>query len=245
MTKDYRLFRGLTHNFFFSVGEKVLVGSLAKSRVLNNFLIKRNISFVQSKHKNAENSNVQKECQSIMSDLDECDNKFSNILLLQERIKVLENDIEKYINQIEESKEKYIRSLAENENLRQRHKKDVESAKTYAITNFAKGLLEVADSLSKALSSIDVDKIDKNSQLASIYNGISITSLTLNKVFEANGVFKFNSLGKQFNPKEHEAIFEVLDQSKPKGLICEELQSGYKIKDRILRAAKVATIKNQ
>ncbi|KAH7647957.1 co-chaperone [Cryptosporidium bovis] len=244
LARDYPVFRGITHSFLLPVGEKVLFRNLASRGASNHFLL-RNIFFIKYKYKNRVNYYSGKEFKNGISDLEDCEDKFSKISLLQERIKVLEDDVEKYINQVEECKGKYIRSLAENENLRQRHKKDVESAKLYAISNFAKGLLEVADNLSKALSLIEIDKVDKNSQLASLYNGISITSLTLNKVLEANGVVKFSSLGKQFNPKEHEAIFEVIDSSRPRGLICEELQPGYKIKDRVLRAAKVGTVKNK
>lgn len=167
----------------------------------------------------------------------------SKIGLLQERIKTLENDASGYIHKIEESKDKLLRSLAENENLRQRHKKDLEAAREYSITGFARSLLEISDSLSRALSSVNVEKADKDS-LSSLYNGISMTYSALDKVFEAHGIKRFQSLGKQFDPKEHEAVFEVKDSTRPKGLVCEELQPGYKIHDRILRAAKVATIKN-
>lgn len=169
--------------------------------------------------------------------------EIAKIGLLQERIKTLENDASGYIRKIEESKDKLLRSLAETENLRQRHKKDLEAAREYSITGFARSLLEISDSLSRALSSVDVEKADKDS-MSSLYSGISMTYSALDKVFEAHGIKRFQSLGKQFNPKEHEAVFEVKDSARPKGLVCEELQPGYKIHDRILRAAKVATIKN-
>ncbi|OII75596.1 Co-chaperone GrpE [Cryptosporidium ubiquitum] len=169
--------------------------------------------------------------------------EIAKIGVLQERIKILEKDTSDYIHKIEESKEKLLRSLAENENLRQRHKKDLEAAREYSISAFARSLLDVSDSLSRALSSVDIEKADKNS-IISLYNGIGMTYSTLDKVFESYGIRKFQSLGKQFNPKEHEAVFEVKDASKPKGQVCEELLPGYKIHDRILRAAKVATIKN-
>ncbi|TRY49632.1 GrpE nucleotide exchange factor [Cryptosporidium tyzzeri] len=167
----------------------------------------------------------------------------AKIGVLQERIKTLEKDASGYIHKIEESKEKLLRSLAENENLRQRHRKDLEAAREYSISGFAKSLLDVSDSLSRALLSVDIENVDKNS-IKSIYNGISMTYSSLEKVFEAHGIKRFQSLGKQFNPKEHEAVFEVKDTSKPKGQVCEELLPGYKIHDRVLRAAKVATIKN-
>ncbi|KAJ1609847.1 putative co-chaperone GrpE [Cryptosporidium canis] len=169
--------------------------------------------------------------------------ELAKMSLLQERIRTLENDASGYIHKIEESKEKLLRSLAENENLRQRHKKELELAREYSISGFARSLLDVSDSLSRALSSVNVEKADKDS-IASLHDGVSMTYSALDRVFEAHGIKRFQSLGKQFDPKEHEAVFEVKDSTKPKGLICEELQPGYKIHGRILRAAKVATIRN-
>ncbi|KAF7455829.1 putative GrpE protein [Cryptosporidium felis] len=220
--------KGLTNHFhrceLWSIGRKI-ASSIGKRSLVT-----------ESKDDSAKRIEDEEEKQSWESEL-------SKINLLQERITVLEKDANGYIRKIEESKEKLLRSLAENENLRQKHKKDLEVARIYSISGFARNLLEVADSLSRALSSVDLEDSDRNS-LKSFYNGISITSSNLNKIFEAHGVTKIQSLGKQFDPREHEAILEVKDPSKPKGQICEELQPGYKIHDRILRAAKVATIKN-
>merc|ERR1739836_84801 len=95
--------------------------------------------------------------------------------------------------QVKELKEQLLRTLADQENTRRIAKRDVESARQYAITSFAKSLLETADNLSRAISSVPEDLSNQDSKalkstLGTLYEGIQMTETGLMKAFEKNGL---------------------------------------------------------
>lgn len=141
-------------------------------------------------------------------------------------------------------KEKYLSVLAENENLRNRYLKEIENSKIYCITNFAKSLLDVADNLSLAIQNINEESLKKNEEINNIHKGIQMTETILHNIFNNYGINKYNPINEKFNPLLHEAIYEINDVTKEKGTVATVIQHGYKIKDRILRAAKVGVVKN-
>lgn len=83
------------------------------------------------------------------------------------------------------SKDKYKRALAETENVRQRFRKQLEDSKLYAVQGFCKDLLEVADILGTATSSIPQEELDKNEHLKNLFEGLLMTELQLQKVSTA------------------------------------------------------------
>lgn len=141
-------------------------------------------------------------------------------------------------------KEKYLSVLAENENLRNRYLKEIENSKIYCITNFAKSLLDVADNLSLAIQNINEESLKKNEEINNIHKGIQMTETILHNIFNNYGINKYNPINEKFDPLFHEAIYEINDVTKEKGTVATVIQHGYKIKDRILRAAKVGVVKN-
>lgn len=141
-------------------------------------------------------------------------------------------------------KEKYLSVLAENENLRNRYLKEIENSKIYCITNFAKSLLDVADNLSLAIQNINEESLKKNEEINNIHKGIQMTETILHNIFNNYGINKYNPINEKFDPLFHEAIYEINDLTKEKGTVATVIQHGYKIKDRILRAAKVGVVKN-
>lgn len=146
--------------------------------------------------------------------------------------------------EIREMKDKVIRSYAEEENVRRIAKRDVENARAYANTSFAKSLLDVADDLERALSSVPQDKLAENAALKSLYDGISMTDKQLHKVFNQFKVFKYGTVGDKFDPDLHDALFQGPDPTKENGTISQVLKNGYKLNDRVIRAAQVGTVNN-
>ncbi|EEA05811.1 GrpE family protein, putative [Cryptosporidium muris RN66] len=206
-------------------------------------LLKYNNIYTQ----NSANLFTSSNTQDISTELDKSnnlDNTSDTMEYLKEKIIILENDITENVKKTKETQDKFLRTLADLENLRQRHQKDLENTRIYAISNFAKSLLEVIDNLSRALSAFPSDKIQSDKNLKSIYDGIDLTNSTLLKIFENFGIYKFECIGEIFDPKKHEVLFETIDDNKPKGTISCELLPGYTIHDRILRPAKVVTVKH-
>lgn len=143
--------------------------------------------------------------------------------------------------EIKDLKDQVLRSYAEEENVRRIAKRDVEQAKIYANSSFAKSMLEVADTLQMAID-VDTNKLAPDVALNVLRDGIISTEKNLQKVFHKFGVSKYAKVGDVFDPKLHDALYQMNDNTKPAGTIGQIVKSGYKIHDRVLRAAEVGTV---
>ena len=101
-------------------------------------------------------------------------------------------ELEELKGEMEEVRKKYLNSLAEMENVRSIARRDVETAKTFAIQGFAKSLLDVADNLNRATESVPSEQLEEgvNADLTALYDGVIMTGNQLEKVFAAAGVEK-------------------------------------------------------
>ncbi len=149
--------------------------------------------------------------------------------------------ISKLQKEVKELKDQVIRSYAEEENVRRIAKRDVENAKAYANEKFAKSMLDVADNLERALQAIPTDKKDDKEDpvLNNLAQGIVLTEKNLQKIFLQYNIVKYGTIGDAFNPDLHDALFNIPDANKTPNTIGQILKSGYKLKDRTLRAAQV------
>jgi len=140
--------------------------------------------------------------------------------------------------------------MAENDNTIKRYKKEIDSTKEFAISKFAKDLLEVRDILEKANEHINKLKIEKDmnledlsTQFDQITKGMAMTSTVMDTVLKRFGVLQFDPKGEKFDPNIHEAIFTLDDPKLANNTVGAVMQSGWKIGDRVLRAAKVGIVK--
>ncbi len=139
-----------------------------------------------------------------------------------------------------ELKDKLLRTLADMENLRRRTEREVQDAKAYAVTGFARDLLGVADNLRRALESLGAtgqDGLDATTKL--MVEGVELTERELVKTLDKHGVKKLDPLGQKFDPNMHQAMFEAPDPTHPKGHVVAVVQTGYAISGRVLRPALV------
>ena len=141
-------------------------------------------------------------------------------------------------------KEKYMRTMAEMENLRKRSARDVEDTRQFAVSGFAREMLDVADNLERALSVIDKEKAKNDPQLKTLIEGVEMVYSQLESAFAKFKIVKFcPNLGEKFNPEHHQAMFEVPTTEYPAGVVAQVMQSGYVIAGRLLRPAMVGTAK--
>ena len=139
---------------------------------------------------------------------------------------------------LKDSEDRVLRELAENENLRKRHDKEQQENLKYAIKNFSYEFLNVTDNFSRALESISSEEIEKNLNLKNLFFGLQAVEKEIYDIFEKNGIKKFESMKKQFDPEVHQAVSKK-DSELPEGQVIEELQKGFMIGDRLLRPAMV------
>jgi molecular chaperone GrpE len=145
--------------------------------------------------------------------------------------------------ELADTKDRMLRALAEIENLRRRTARELEEARKYAITGFARELLEVDDNLSRALDSIPRRAADEIGFVKTLAEGIGITQKALAACFERHQIAKITpEIGEKFDHNRHQAMFEV-ESDQPPGTIAQVLQPGYVIADRLLRPALVGVAK--
>ena len=139
---------------------------------------------------------------------------------------------------LKQAEDKLLRELAENENLRKRHQKESQENLKYAIRNFSSELLNVTDNFQRALNSIPRENLGQNVMLKNLVVGLEAVEKEIYEIFEKNGVVRFDSLEKKFNPEIHQAVSKK-NSDKPEGTIIEELAKGFMIGERLLRPAMV------
>lgn len=166
------------------------------------------------------------------------------VKLVAEKEELLKTKIE----EIEKMKDKVLRTYAEMENVMERTKREAENSKKFAIQNFAKSLLDVADNLGRASSVVKDSyvKIDTSQDsagavplLKTLLEGVEMTEKQLAEVFKKFGVEKYDPTNEQFDPNRHNAVFQVPDPTKPPDNVAVVLKAGYMLHDRILRPAEV------
>lgn len=140
-------------------------------------------------------------------------------------------------------KEQLLRALAETENTRRRSQRDVEDAGKYAVTNFARDLINVLENLHRAEENIPQDQLAENPVLKSIYDGVEMTKRELLAIFERQGIRRISPEGEAYDHNFHQAMVQIPDTDKTPGTVVQVLQAGYVIKDRLLRPALVGIAK--
>ena len=141
-------------------------------------------------------------------------------------------------------KEKLLRTLADMENLRRRTQREIADARAYAVTNFARDMLTVADNTRRALESVPADARQAGEgPLTAFIEGIELTERDLLKTLERHGVKRLDPEGQKFDPNLHQAMFEVPNPDVPNGTVVKVVQTGYAIGERVLRPALVGVAK--
>ncbi|RDW82269.1 hypothetical protein BP6252_03381 [Coleophoma cylindrospora] len=164
----------------------------------------------------------------------------------------VKKELEAKNKEIIELKDRYLRSVAEFRNLQERTKRDMQSAKDFAIQKFAKDLVESIDNLDRALLTVPEEKLKAPEKtgdlqdLVALYDGLKMTEGILMSTLKKHGLERFDPSveGEKFNPNEHEATFMTPMADKEDNTVFLTQQKGFKLNGRVLRAAKVGVVKN-
>ena len=152
-----------------------------------------------------------------------------------------DNSSEKKVAELEE---KLIRLYAEMENQRRRYEKEREDALEYGGFSFAKETLNLIDNLERSKSTIEKDESIKNSEaLKKIVNHLDIIYKDMISILKKNNINPIESIGKKLDPNLHQAMLEIEDENKDSGIIIQEIQKGFMMKERLLRPSLVAVAK--
>ena len=155
-----------------------------------------------------------------------------------------EPETETIEDKLNHAEEKVLRLLAEMENQRRRFEKERQEAFEFGGYNFAKESLVLLDNIDRATVSFKNDESLKNNKdLDKIIDGIEIVKKDLISIFKKNGIEPINCINKKFDPNFHQAMLEVNDSEKENGIIVQEIQIGYMMKNRLLRPSLVGVAK--
>ena len=145
-----------------------------------------------------------------------------------------------------ELKDKLLRALAETENVRRRAERDRTDASQYAVTRFARDMLEIADNFARALSHLPQAVRDAaDPQIKAVIEGVEATERQLLAKLASHGVKAIDTADAKFDPNLHQAIAEVPGEGKPPGSIVTVVQAGYTIGERLLRPAMVTVARKE
>lgn len=153
----------------------------------------------------------------------------------------LEGHLAKIDAERAELKDRLLRMLAEAENLKKRTQREVADARKYAVTSFARDMLNVGDNLSRALDAVGAT--DDNPALKTLVEGVEMTARELDRALSKHGVAKLEPEGERFDANFHQAMFEVPNPEVASGTVVQVLQAGYTIGERVLRPAMVGVAK--
>ena len=135
---------------------------------------------------------------------------------------------------LEELKTRHMRLMADFDNYRKRVQREQALQRLYAAEAPVRDLLGVVDNIERALSVSTEDDA-----AGSLTEGVNMILNQMLSVLERHGVKAFESVGEPFDPERHEAVARQGHADYPEDLVCEQMQKGYMLHDRLLRAASV------
>ncbi|MBM3216600.1 nucleotide exchange factor GrpE [Candidatus Poribacteria bacterium] len=149
---------------------------------------------------------------------------------LQKRLRAFEEDIA----ELKAKQDQLLRTAASYDNSRRRAERDLEDSRKYAVESFAKRMLPVADSLRRA-----VDAARSAADASGLVEGVDMVLKQLDDALQSEGVTIIEAVGSTFDPNYHEAVAQHATSEVPENTVVAELQKGYLLHDRLLRASSV------
>ncbi|WP_277613990.1 nucleotide exchange factor GrpE [Neobacillus muris] len=149
-------------------------------------------------------------------------------------IQELQEQIQALNKKLEEADNRYLRLQADFDNFRRRTRLDQEASEKYRAQKLVADLLPVMDNFERALQ-VETD----NEQAKSLLQGMEMVYRSLADALKKEGVEPIETVGKEFNPHQHQAVMQGEDPNYGSNIVIEEFQKGYLLKDRVIRPAMV------
>lgn len=132
---------------------------------------------------------------------------------------------------LSEEKDKHLRLMAEYDNFRKRSARERESIYADVRGDTIVKLLPVYDNLERALMQETSDEAYRK--------GVEMIMTQLQDILSKLGVTEIESVGKEFDPNEHNAVMHIEDENLGAGIVAEEFQKGFKLGDKVIRFSMV------
>jgi len=154
-------------------------------------------------------------------------------------IEELKKELDEARQKANDNWDKAVRTQAEMENLKKRTQKDLEDARKYALTSFAKEILPVFDSLVLGLQAATGDSED----VKKFREGSELTIKQFEALFAKFNIVAVDPMGQPFNPEHHQAMLMQEVEGAEPNTVVNVFQKGYLLNGRLLRPAMVVVAK--
>ncbi|MCY1024728.1 nucleotide exchange factor GrpE [Mammaliicoccus sciuri] len=149
-------------------------------------------------------------------------------------VEIPEAELEQLKQKANEEEEKYLRLYAEFENYKRRMKQEASIIKDYQAQRVLTDVLPALDNMDRALK-----QEGESEDFLTFKKGVDMVYNDLLKSLKDNGLEEIESYNQPFDPNVHQAVMQDNNPDFESGVVTEELQRGYKLKDRVLRPAMV------
>ncbi|RCX34435.1 MULTISPECIES: nucleotide exchange factor GrpE [Bacillus amyloliquefaciens group] len=146
----------------------------------------------------------------------------------------LQHQIDELQGLLDEKENKLLRVQADFENYKRRSRLEMEAAQKYRSQNVVTEILPALDNFERALQ-VEAE----SEQTKSLLQGMEMVRRQLMDALEKEGVQAIEAVGQEFDPNLHQAVMQVEDENFGSNIVIEELQKGYKLKDRVIRPSMV------
>ncbi|MFN0134726.1 MAG: nucleotide exchange factor GrpE [Phycisphaerae bacterium] len=162
----------------------------------------------------------------------------SDVELLGEATAEPMDELSQLRAQVEELKDKHVRALAEQRNMQARNAREREEALRYAESDLARELLVVVDNLERTIAAAG-----SGGDAKTLIDGVKMVHEQFLKVLRGRSVEPIVSLHQPFDPNQHEALMHQPSSEHEPGTVVMEIERGYRMRDRVIRPARVAVAK--
>lgn len=145
--------------------------------------------------------------------------------------------------ELAEMKERWMRAEAENANVRNRAKKDVDDTRQYAVQKFATDVVEAAENLKRGIDSLPPPSDDQPAIVAKVREGLDGVERSFISTLERNGIKRDDPVGQPFDPNLHQAMAEQESELHPPGTVIQAWSQAWTLNGRLLRPAMVVVAK--
>lgn len=142
--------------------------------------------------------------------------------------------VEQLQKQVDELQNRLLRTQADYDNFRRRTRLEKEDFAKYASQKLLEQLIPVVDNFERAVLASE-----ENQDLDSLIKGLNMIYRQFSQVLEQEGVKPIEAVGQPFNPEFHQAVMQVESDEHEEGIVVEELQKGYMLKDKVIRPSMV------
>ncbi|MCA0970027.1 nucleotide exchange factor GrpE [Halobacillus litoralis] len=166
--------------------------------------------------------------------LEENDEQQEEVEIIEEEQEQGSSELDELRQEKEELNNRLVRLQADYDNFRRRTQKEKEADRKYRSQSLIEELVPVLDNFERALQ-VEVD----SESAQKFADGIKMVYNQFQSAMDKEGLEEIPSKGEEFDPNLHQAVMQVEDENYDSNIVVEELQKGYRLKDRVIRPAMV------